>query len=382
VAKSPPLLIRFQIDLEKEGAHEWFCPHGPLFHRWLPDGQRDAIKLNTGHPSATIRVWFERFGVTINRASETEEVVFVRDKREVDPAAMDRQGVLSAGPLFGELRLEKCDDDEMKAMTQAQLGAPPYMALAKRVLNTFILPTVSKFVRVLQLDFGQYWLRTPQAWDSRIDSLSSYCGGLRMAWSLDEGETWMQFKPDESVSRRTLSFPGGFHQYIRKGDWRGLNDLFNLAPAQSITLTLLLHSRQLLDTDNDIRLALVEGVTAAEVYIQEAQGGDIAFIKATFPGFDNMKASEQFALLALVAGSIPHEQVKLACATWDYRNKVVHDGWSPNTKQVADLEKTLENLIVVLGSLLGQSAVRVVTAFPRNAWMTSAQWEAEYKFCK
>jgi hypothetical protein len=84
----------------------------------------------------------------------------------------------------------------------------------------------------------------------------------------------------------------------------------------------------------------------------------------------------------LVAGSIPHEQVKLACATWDYRNKVVHDGWSPNTKQVADLEKTLENLIVVLGSLLGQSAVRVVTAFPRNAWMTSAQWEAEYKFCK
>jgi hypothetical protein len=125
VAKSPPLLIRFQIDLEKEGAHEWFCPHGPLFHRWLPDGQRDAIQLNTGHPSATIRVWFERFGVTINRASETEEVVFVRDKREVDPASMDRQGVLSAGPLFGELRLEKYGDDEMKAITQAQLGAPP-----------------------------------------------------------------------------------------------------------------------------------------------------------------------------------------------------------------------------------------------------------------
>jgi hypothetical protein len=146
----------------------------------------------------------------------------------------------------------------------------------------------------------------------------------------------------------------------------------------------LLYSRELLDNHNDIRLAIVEGVTAAEVYIEEAMqqpatADRVKFVQVTIPGFGNMKASEQLALLALVAGNMPRERVELECAAWDYRNKVVHDGWSPNAKQAADVEKALESLILVLGALLGRGSVRVMTAFPRNAWMTPVQWEAEYK---
>jgi hypothetical protein len=376
-------LIRFEINLESDSIHEWSRPHGPLFHRWLPDGQREAIQLNTGHPSATIRVWFERFGF-VNTRPEWREIVFDRSQHAVDPAVMDKQGILSAGPLMGELRLEKYGKDEIQAVTQAQLDAPAYIALAKQVLNTFILPTASKFIRVLQLDFGQYWLCPPQPWDSQIISLGSYCRALRMAWSIDEGKTWAQFQPtNQGVFKVTVHLHDEFDRYIRESDWKGLADLANTAPTDSLTLRLLLSSRERLDTYNDIRFALVESVTAVEVCIaemrQQAMATSIKFIQATFPSWGAMNDREKFALLALVAGNIPHERVELACAAWGYRNKVVHEGWSPNAKQAADIKKTLESLILVLGSLLSHREVRVVTAFPGNAWMIPDQWEAKYE---
>jgi len=35
------------IPLEKHDFDDFFHPHGPLFYRWLPDGEKDAIYVKT-----------------------------------------------------------------------------------------------------------------------------------------------------------------------------------------------------------------------------------------------------------------------------------------------------------------------------------------------
>jgi len=58
----PRLILQFVVDL-KDHDHEFpFGPHGAVFHRWVPDGPADGIKLDVGDPQATLTLWFERRG--------------------------------------------------------------------------------------------------------------------------------------------------------------------------------------------------------------------------------------------------------------------------------------------------------------------------------
>jgi len=54
------LYLHFTIRLKDFLTHGE--PNGPLFDRWLPDGQKDAVALNTGDSHATLTVWFARMG--------------------------------------------------------------------------------------------------------------------------------------------------------------------------------------------------------------------------------------------------------------------------------------------------------------------------------
>jgi hypothetical protein len=55
------LLLKFRIDFWRTDAvpeHQW-----PVFHRWLPDGEKDALTFDMKDPNITLKLWFERWGV-------------------------------------------------------------------------------------------------------------------------------------------------------------------------------------------------------------------------------------------------------------------------------------------------------------------------------
>ena len=58
----PTLLLRFRARVHHPRLPVHWIGSGPLFHRWLPDGEKDAIPLDTGEPDVELRVWFERLG--------------------------------------------------------------------------------------------------------------------------------------------------------------------------------------------------------------------------------------------------------------------------------------------------------------------------------
>src|ERR1700730_6620666 len=115
-------------------------PWGPRFHRWLPDGEVDAIRLTTDEEAATLRVWFNRFG-----RMEHGFIRFALNERNFDPAVIPRQAVLDAGPLYGQIDIE-LDDKDVDALRNQSGGAEP---VAKRLLRLIQQP-VARLIRTLR----------------------------------------------------------------------------------------------------------------------------------------------------------------------------------------------------------------------------------------
>ena len=126
-----PLLIRF-------GIHLWFEPMergsrigypdlpGPLFHQWLPDGEKDAVVLDQ---ALEFKAWFVRRGYIRDNFIEFDD-----SRREVDPDVMSRPAILQAGPLVGKLRVPASPKER-----EAVEPGFPFWILASSILRSFSL---------------------------------------------------------------------------------------------------------------------------------------------------------------------------------------------------------------------------------------------------
>ena len=184
------LQIHIGLNLEDHGIAQYLRPNGPYFHRWLPDGQKDAIQLNTGDSNAKLSVWFEQRGFV-----KGGWIKYDHKRKEVDEEILKQQAVLDAGALIGYLDIQSLTDDEYKAVTENLIDDSEYISFGKRVIN-IIHPPISQLIRILRVFYGQYWLREFEKWDSRKTSLGSYCySTLQLSWSINDGASWQKFKP-------------------------------------------------------------------------------------------------------------------------------------------------------------------------------------------
>lgn len=160
------LLLSFRIDfeqLEDDG-------QGVIFHRWLPDGKNNSIKLNVTLRNANAKVWFERCGYT-----DDKFIRYNREFRKVDPQIMARQGCLFSGPLFGLIEIEKLPKKILDAIKDSNKGNEDYINFAKDLAQKVLYQPISDFIETLQTNYGQYWLKNIPKWDSRFRSLGYYC---------------------------------------------------------------------------------------------------------------------------------------------------------------------------------------------------------------
>ena len=88
------LIFKLIVPLERHDIEDFDRPHGPIFHRWLPDGEKDSILIQTKSRNVKVLVWFERCGFV-----QDGWIKFDYKKRETNSTILKRQAKLDAGPL-------------------------------------------------------------------------------------------------------------------------------------------------------------------------------------------------------------------------------------------------------------------------------------------
>src|SRR3989442_8558013 len=116
------LLLRFVVWLRDSDKYGF---SGPQFHRWLPDGENDAIQISV-QPNITVQLWLERRGFV-----ERGFIRYDHARREVDPGIMSNQGRLQAGNLRGRILIPDVSPDIRAALESTQVGSQAYVAFGK-----------------------------------------------------------------------------------------------------------------------------------------------------------------------------------------------------------------------------------------------------------
>ncbi len=344
------LYVKFGIFLSDNHLSPAHRREGPLFYRWLPDGEKDFISLATRDPSATLRVWFVRRGFIQNG-----QVEYAVDRFEIDPETMSRQCVLEAGPLIGILKLPNLDEEETRAVGELLIGTEAYVKIGKRVVK-LIQPSVEHLTEVLRVYYGQYWLRAPGPWNSKRQSLGSYCSGtLQAQWSFCPEGPWKSFRPNESIVTEDAYFNTEediFKVYLTESDWQSLSKTLKNVPLPSIAALSLIRAHRLVN-NKMIREGIVEAVLALELALVEFLRSCICHDKELLDVVGGLKLSLKSRAITIVSasGKATPEELKTLVSCIDHRNKIVHEGADIEASDRITMEK-VRQLISIVGRLI------------------------------
>jgi len=365
------LLLKFTILLEDQNIPTIIRWQGPLFHRWLPNGEKDAIILETNDSDAELKVWFEKEGF----ASRT----FMRpDKSQDSDHIISEQGKLDAGPLKGLLTIKNLSQAESDTLNDNKIGDDIYIKLGKRIVKNLIYKPINNFLKILRINYGQYWIKEMREWDSRKIGLGHYCNLIYLKWSLDGGQNWFDFIPEKGIAMSlTLTLGRDYLEYLTQTDWKELEELAKKY-SPSLAATILSRSHQLLD-QGDIRYALIEAVTAFELSITDYLRNKLSgyteldsFINRFNDITTNPDRIKIFS--AFLSNEISLNTLEECLKAIDWRNKIIHEG-----KMLPDnFEFTIITLQKTIGKLLSGPRQRFPSASKSNARMTKEKWDKLY----
>lgn len=367
------LLLKFGINLEEYSLSIIAQHHGPLFHRWLPDGEKDALVLDTGNSNTELMVWFERQGFVDNGF-----IKFDYKRREVNPEIIPKQAILDAGPLWGILKIQGLSEAELVPLRENKIGDARYVALGKKVVKNLLYPPVARFLNILRTNYGQYWIRELEKWDSREGSLGHYCLSLNLKWSLDGGKTWTDFFPDKPLGTpRAIEIRMGksFPEFPTKEDWQKLANVVREGYEPSLAAVILARAHQFLD-QGSLKYAFIEGVSALELALnefirQKLHGADS--LLASMKAFWNLPLRTQVIIVATLLGKIPLRDIEYTIKAIEMRNGIVHEGRNPSD----DAKVELSGLLNTVAVLLSGPRFRFPTANPGNAIRPPEDWEKQ-----
>lgn len=365
------LLLKFRINLEEYTVSTEPGHYGPLFHRWLPNGEKDAVFLDTGDSDVQLKVWFERHGYQRN-----DFIEFDPKRQEVEPETMRKQAVLEGGPLLGLLEIKGLLDYALAPLRAGATGDEGYITLGKRVVKLIHGP-LARFIDILRKNYGQYWIRPLEKWDSRRESLGRYCSSplrLGLQWSIDGGQTWAPFMPNEPTVHLTLTMlmDRSYREYLTEADWQELAKAFREGYQPPLAAHLISQAHQLLDQGN-LKHAFIEGVTALEVALDEfmRQKLNDDFVADSVQSFWGLRLATRVIPVLVTLGTVPLQDMKDTIKAIDMRNKVVHDGWNPPESA----KNELSGLLNAAAALIPGPRFRFPTINPGNKIMPLEDWE-------
>lgn len=365
--------LRFTLALTKEDS----VANGPLFHRWIPDGERDAIELpplsspDPGPKPSRLRVWFDPRGGDFGGLHYAPEgPPFPREK-------VEREGKAEGGPLHGELQVDDVDDAAIQALDQDSRHDPAYEALGRIVYKAIHVP-ISNFVLCLKHVYGQSWLQPPDHATDRRGSLANYFANMGVKWRV--GDRSGRFRPGTPVSwlKLTALHASEYRQYLKRAEWDEIPDLLcKWVRPPAATEVLSRAARMLLE--EEVRSACVEAYAGLELALSqyvESRNNDPVW-RSLRRTFDAAKMEQKLALVAAHA-NIQSEAFDHAIEGLEARHRVAHKGWIPTESEESVLAHAVHTLIEVAASLLPAPGMRVLRVTSSTTNRSPEQWEARY----
>ncbi len=323
------LELWFAVSLSDFAVQDLENELGPLFYRWMPAGEVDAISIPVTEPGNSIKVWFERRGYISDR---NFWVYDAEKKGNVDSEALRRQTKVNAGYLFGRAMFAGASPEELAALSKDDKGSAQYLALGKRVVN-FLSPPLIALVETLRVRLDQYWLHELRSWDSRTESLGQYCRKLQLRWRQSPSDEWVNFVPNTPTIELVAKVfsDDTYRRFITEADWRELQATFQPDSPQPLPLQLLV-SIQRLRNDGHYTAALVQAITTLEVAVagfvrKRRQQGSKAVQDATQNFGEFGTAPARLTLVLLVGQLVPAATLDLALQAITLRNQVAHEGF-------------------------------------------------------
>ena len=332
---------------------------GPLFHRFVPNGRDDAVFLTPEGDPHEIRIWFERSAKLAQGLLKWE-----RDGTQFDEAVMRRQAKLEGGPLCGEMLIDVSVEEMVSLLRNPKAlnepfgedsgDDPIYASLGKRVIEE-LQPRLSNFISTLRNQYGQYWLEELSPWDSRRDTLGTYCSSvLSLVWWNEQTRDWRRFLPTNSGSRITVERPPGrgYAEYLTEEDWRRFQRTRCLSDV-STEVQLLGNATRALDF-GERRQAFIEVMSALELVVARRLASTSVMAKRAIQSFLNRETqSAQIAVILLATGANSIE-IEEALEALKVRNRVAHEGYLPS-----DVEATaLRNVMKTIQRLAGFEEIK------------------------
>ncbi|MGE7718602.1 hypothetical protein [Priestia megaterium] len=347
------MLISFKFSFMDHSSSSLGRRIGPVFNRWLPDGLTDAIDIECDNDTK-MYLWFERKGSIKN---DNVIIPSINGIDNLPSELIERQPSLDAGHLFGKVELSNLSEDEMEAVQNNRSEDSAYVKLGKRLVNKVVYPYVDNLQNVLRVAYGQYWISPLPKWDSRDSSLGYYCKSLIMKWSVDGGETWNDFRPNQSVVNIKADIViSTRNDYIKKEDWPKIISLVKGNYTPSLGASMLSQAHQKKD-QGELKYALIEAVTALEIALEERIVENIKGEKKLVDDIHNFWKLPMPAKLTIVAsllGNVSTEELEDSIRAIYLRNEVAHEA-KPISK---DSIKIIETLMDTVSKILVEPSVK------------------------
>lgn len=355
------LLLKFNWflgDRDKTTFWSLFNP-GLQFHRWLPNGEKDAILLPVGAKGSSLKIWFERRGY-----EKDGWIEYDLNRKEMPLRLLKQIGLLNAGPMFGKLWLGGITRQEASTLKK-KVGNDAYQRLGKKVIK-LIVPSVQRLIHIFKTKFGQDWIIDFPSFDSRRQNLTNYFNGLNCQWSLDEGETWDDFSPDHpepsTIKLEARFRPNCFENYLTQKDWLELPKYLETpsSPAATLLANAIGSFR-----GKSFRVALVDGVTALEMAIGEGTRDNFKEdnqFNEFLGAFWNLPLRTQLVCFVTLKGISDKIALSDTLDAIDLRHKVVHEGFIPSQ----NAENKIRALLLAAGILLHGPKFNIVYPNPGN----------------
>jgi hypothetical protein len=362
------LIFTLIVPLERHDLEEYPRLHGPIFHRWLPDGEKDCILIKTKSRNLKILIWFERCGFV-----QDGWIRFDYKKREIDTTILNRQAKLDAGPLRVRIELTGISIEDIRTLKKNKQGNENYKRIGKRlikILNESVIP----FINTLRFYYGQYWLQELTKWDSRVQSLGSYFRRMNTKYSIDKGATWVDFIPDKMEARGgfVVNVQSDFSSYLSKEDWKALNNIDLSEFSLTLAAELLQTAHQLKDEGN-CKQAIIEGNTSLEVAISYLFKNRLSLskvLKEEMQSFWQLPIGAQLIVISCLIEGLSDKDIENAISIVKIRNKIIHEGFTP--KSDFDTMKKIDSLFRVIAKLISNKPIKFPSAstgntlFPEN----------------
>ena len=366
------------MDLQRDPFWPGVDPVGPAFYRWMPDGRSDAIELPTKDKAAITRVWFERRGIV-----RDGWLYYDRKGKDFESGMMHRQVPVEAGHLIAESEFRSYSNELGSLLAECTEDGPPaecsdpeaLSRFGKRVEST-LLDAVGEFVDVLRFQFGQYWLRPMETWDSRSHSLGVHMRRFNAYWRLGSEGKNGPFVPTKKTHGpiKIVERSGEYTEFMTQDDWNHLRDVFSSDIRPTTGMRVLVDAYRFLSDGDEVR-ALIEAVTALELVLQETVArpykpeSKAAKRVASFGDRSTGGLSARVAAMAAVCPQADKLLVDECIAAIERRNEIVHKGVRKSDRK--SISREVLSVINICRSFINDSRFKMPHA-TRHMYSNSA----------